>query len=290
MLFTDRDLITFEDVLTIDPAVGEVASTESIPTEGDASFVHQAVEECANTLLANMQNVDYLFNYNLTQQGLFPYSDSTPAPRIRIGQVVVDSDTSTYWSPLKRYAAYLALRNFYQICCNRKIGDKYDEKVKKVEKDLKGQYWAAVKAAGLPVCFSPIPCPGAKYELSQGKWSDGNVMQVVGGSTSGADWDVCVTWLKPGSVESAPSETVTITTTANQRLQVNISSLVVPDGVTSWKIFAGVSGSTMYFQASLPVGTTTYTFTADPISTGTPVGRGQSKDASLTFINLFTRG
>jgi hypothetical protein len=290
MLFTDRDLITFEDVLTIDPDVAEVASAEAeaIPTAGDESFVHQAVEECANTLLAEMQNVDY--NYGLNQRSFFAWGDSTPAPRIRIGQVVTDSDTTTYWSPLKRYVAYLALRNFYQIACNRKIGDKYDEKVKQVEKDLKGKYWSAVKAAGLPVCFSPLPCPGAKYEIGQGVWSDANVTQVSGSTATGADWDVAVTWLKPGSVESAPSETITVATQADHQLVVDISSLVVPEGVTVWKIFAGVSGSTMYFQASLPVGTTSYTFTADPIATGTPVGRGQSRDTSLVFINLFSRG
>src|SRR5207253_2680383 len=130
-------------------------------------------EECANILLSHMQNVDYPYWFG--NQTPFLYGDSIPGPRIRIGQVVVDSDTSRYWSPLKRYTAYLALRNFYTAACNRKIGDKYDEKLKQVEKDLKGKHWHAIKASGLPVCFSAIPCPGAKYELSAGSWTDSNV-------------------------------------------------------------------------------------------------------------------
>src|SRR6266478_5667322 len=111
MLFTDRDFVSIDDIAILDPDVPDVAAVEQIPTEGDGSFVHQAIEEAANHLEGHFQNFSYNYlngQYTGSQNALFPWSDSTPKPRITLGQVVIDSATTTYWSPVKRWAAYLA--------------------------------------------------------------------------------------------------------------------------------------------------------------------------------------
>jgi hypothetical protein len=296
MLFTDRDFINIDDIVTIDSDVAEVAAVENIPTEGDSSFVHQAIEEAASTLEAHFQNFGYNYingQYTSAQNAMFPFMDSTPKPRLTMGQIVIDSATTTYWSPLKRWAAYLALRNFYQIASNRKIDDKYQAKLKAVQADIDNKYWNALKSSGLPVVFTPIPCPGALYEPSAGTWGAANVTETAGGSATAATWDVAVTWTA-GTVESGPSETISIAVDANNLIEVDISSLVVPGpptstAVTSWKVYAGQHGKTLYFQTTVPIATAEYVFAATPTLSGVPVGRGQTRDVNLTFLNLWLR-
>jgi len=170
MLYTDRDFVSVDDLFSIDSDIAEVSSVEGIVLEGPQGLIHQAIEETANKLVSEFQNLGYNWSQQSLRLNTF-YGDSTPPARIRVGQVVVDDDTTTYWSPLKRYVVYLALRNVYQSASSRKIDDKYDVKLKQVEKDLSNKYWAAFKKSGLPVCYAPIPCPGAQYELSQGTWT-----------------------------------------------------------------------------------------------------------------------
>lgn len=291
MLLTDRDPITIDDVAAIDPDVLEVASVESIPTEGDGSFVHQAVEEAANTILSYMENFAYYYGVGAVSQQAFLYQafDSTPPPRIKLGQVVVDSATTSYASPLKRWITYLALRNFYQIASNRKLDDKYQSKLEQIQKDIDRKYFPAFKSSGVPVVYTPIPCPGAKYEVNQGVWDDSNVSAVAGGSASGGTYDVSITWVNGGS-QSGPSETITLDVADNNLISVDISSLVPPAGTSGWSIFVGSTGKPQYFQAQVPIASTSYTLPGAPVLSGSVVGRGQARQVALTIINGFFRG
>jgi hypothetical protein len=291
MLLTDRDCISFDDLVAIEPEVGEIAAAENIPTEGDRSVVHHAVEEAGNRLLAVMQNFSYPYfngmNGDFLQAGImYGYFDSTPPARIKLGMVVTDSDTSTFASPLKRWITYIALRNFYQRASNRLQGDRYDNKKKQIQADIDNIYWPTLKACGLPVVYNPIPCPGAHYEVGQGVWSADN-LSAVNAMASGGTFDVAVTWL--GQVESGPSTTETVTIESNNALHVDITSLTPPSGVTSWNLFVGNTGGTLYKQTTLPIGTTSYTLPTDPVLSGTAVGIGQPRDTNLVFINLFSR-
>src|ERR1039457_5136620 len=98
MLLTDRDPITIDDVNAIDSSVADVATVESIPTAGDSSFIHMAVEEAGTTLLGYMQGFGYPYS-SITgtppSYGTILGSyDSTPPPRMKLGQIVVNSDSS----------------------------------------------------------------------------------------------------------------------------------------------------------------------------------------------------
>lgn len=281
-LYTDKDFLTVDELISLDSSVSEVASVEGIELEGVGGIIHQAIEEAAGILLGKFQDFTYYWCGNQL------YGDSTPPPRIRIGQVVVDSNTTTYWSPLKRWIAFLALRNFYQTASNRKVEDKYQTKVKQIQDDIDRKYWLQLHQTGLPVISFPIPCPGAKYELNQGVWNDANVSTSAATATGGV-FDVAITW-KSSSDESAPSETITVDVATNHVLAIDITSLNPPQGAVSWNIFAGVQGGSLTLQATVPVGTKTYTFDGDPVLSGTVIGRGQAHTANLTFINLFSRG
>ena len=289
MLLTDRDPVTINDILSIDPDVAEVCSVESIPTEGDDSFVHQAVEEAASTIESYMQN--FTHSYIGQQTGatsIFPLNDTNPSTRVAMGQIVVDGDNA-YASPLKRWITFLALRNLYQIAANRKLDDKYEKKQKSIETDLNNKYFPAFKAAGLPVVYQPIPCPASQYERNQGTWTSANVTSVSAGTDLAADFDVAITWSKPNNIESGPSVTQTIQLLDNQRIRIDISSLVIPADVSSWKIYIGKHDGPLYFQASLPVAASSYTLTSSPILAGPLVGIGQPPDTKLAFLNLFLK-
>jgi len=292
MLYTDRDCLTIQDVVAIDPDVLEVATAENIPTEGDNSFIHQAVEECGSQLIAEFQNFSYNFDpHNFAIQagfyGALGY-DATPFPRIKLGMVVVDSADNLYASPLKRYVTFLALRNFYNVASNRKLDDKYQAKMNQLDKDIKNKYLRNFRASGLPVVNYPIPCPGAKYELNQGIWDDSNVTAVSGGSTTGDTYDVAITWVTNVG-ESGPSETITLTVPDNSVIAVDISSLNQPQGTMAWKLFAGKTGNTMFLQEITSNGISSVTLPSSPVLRGEIIGRGQPRDANLTFINLFNR-
>jgi len=294
MLLTDRDCISFDDLIAIEPEVAEIAATEKIPTEGDSSVVHHAVEEAGNRLLAVMQNFSYPYfngmNGDFLQAGImYGYFDSTPPARIKLGMVVTDSDTTTFASPLKRWITHIALRNFYQRASNRLQGDRYDNKKKQIQADIDNIYWPTLKACGLPVVYSPIPCPGAHYEVAQGVWS-GNNLTTIGstGNATGGTFDVAITWVGQNA-ESAPSTTETIVVSNDQSIHVDITSLNAPDGIDSWNLFVGTTGGTLYRQATIPVTTKTHSLTNDPALSGTVVGIGQPRDTNLVFINLFSR-
>ena len=307
MLFTDRDFVTIDDIVAIDPDVAEVSSVENIPTEGDGSFCHQAIEEAANTIMEYMQNFGYYFGASaVTQQVyLFPTYDSTPPARITLNQIVVDSDNTTYWSPLKRWVVYLALRNFYQIVSNRKIDDKYDKKLQQIQKDIDNKYFPAFKSAGVPVAYTPVDCPGSKYTINSGIWNNANVTTTSGGTAAAGDYDVAITWVNTVG-ESGPSETSSIHVDANNVLTVSIASLNPPGMTTTstdnqspdtestptlyWNIYAGVTDGPLYFQAQVSIANKTYTFSGAPVNFGTLVGRGQTRDVEMTMLNSFFRG
>lgn len=298
MLFTDRDWLTIDDVAALDPSAPEVARTEGIATEGPTGLVHMAIEECANQLLSEMTGFP---NYYALQslvgniESMGALNDSTPPPRIKLGRVVVDSFTTSYASPLKKYTAALALRNLYQIASNRKIDkdDKFQSKLKSVERDIECKYWPALWASGLPTVFTPVHCPGALYELNQGVWGIDNVTQVSGGSGAANAWDVAITWFSKQSetAESASSQTISFSLSASNFIHIDISSLTPTNpNIVSWNVYAGRQGGPLFFQASVPLATKTYTFTGDPTLTGKVVGRGQTQDCALTFIHAFNRG
>jgi len=75
--------------------IAEVSSVEGIVLEGPQGLIHQAIEETANKLVSEFQNLGYNWSQQSLRLNTF-YGDSTPPARIRVGQVVVDDDTTTY--------------------------------------------------------------------------------------------------------------------------------------------------------------------------------------------------
>jgi hypothetical protein len=308
MFLTDRDPIVFADIVAIDPEVSDIATTESIPTSGNSSFIHQAVMEVGNKIMSVMQNFSYPWMTGAggyaTQMGMLqPWYDSTPAPRIRLGQIVMESDTSLFDSPIMSYLKYIALRNFYEIASNRNMNDRYDAKKIQYQKDIEHTYWPNLKASGISISWVPLPAPAALYEQASGTWTSSNVSAVASSESSGGVFDVAITWFSPVlNTESGPSVTQTITVAADSALQINISSLNVPNTVTqynivtstganisAWNVYVGLTGQTLYFQGQVPIGTTTYTLPSDPVLSGKIVGVGQQRDCELTILNLFSR-
>lgn len=311
MLFTDAQFVSSDDLFALDSDALNVAQIENITADGFGNFIQSAIEEAAATLEANFQNFDYS-HYALSDSffnnSLFAFQDSTPTPRMRLGQVVVDAATNTYASPLKRWVAFLALRNLYQMASNRFVGavgttDRYQQKMTQIQKDIDNKYWPALKSSGLPIVYTPVACPGAVGEVGVGTWSlDVNSVTLVAGDSGDntQSYYVAITYTNADGIESGPSATISQVPDNTTVIEVDISSLV-PNPVqvnpiintlpvVSWTIYAGVTNGTLYKQITLPIGTTSYTFPGLPVLSGPVVGRGQTRDVNLSFINAFFRG
>jgi hypothetical protein len=298
MLYTDSSSwLTIEDLKVLDPDIAGtdanvVATVENVPTTGSQTFIQSAIEEAAATLQGMFQNFGYnFFSLNtpaFQQNVLYGIYDSTPPPRIKIGQIVVDDGSTLYASPLKRWVAYLALRNFYQLVSNRVMDDKYQAKMKQLQSDIDNKIWPAFKSVGLPVVFFPLHSPGALYEVNSGTWDSSNIVQVSSGSDSSASYDVAITYsTSDGKVESAGSETITFDMDADNVMSINIASLNPPTNASYWNVYAAVHGNLLRFQTTQPLDVLTYQFPAAPVTTGRFLGRGQAADTTLTFVNAF---
>lgn len=306
MLFTDAQFVTSDDLAAIDPDSINVAQVENIPLTGDGNVLQLAIEEAAATLEGNFQNFDYNYlsglDHTLILLGSFGrYGDSTPPPRMRVGQIVVDAATNTYSSPLKRWVAFLALRNLYQMAGNRLSGqtDRYQQKMNQIQKDIDNKYWPAFRSSGLPMVNIPVACPGAVGEVGVGVWNEDIVNLVSGDSGDNTQsYYVALTYTNSAGIESGPSQAISQVPDNTTVIEVDISSLTpnpvpatpatVP--VVSWTIYAGLTNGTLYKQITLPVGTTSYTFAGLPVLSGPIVGRGQLRDRNLTYMNMLFRG
>jgi hypothetical protein len=312
MLFTDDDLLTAEALTAVDPEVPEVAATEGIATEGENSILRAAWEECANTLLAKMEQ----FGGGL-DEATTPFGLGTARSRVHLTQIVASDPYPRKLSALQRWMLYVALQLFYRAATNRTVSDRYEAKRERFETDAE-RHWKTLAAFGLPVVQEPLPCPGALHEHNSGTWTAANLTGVAGGAQAATTYEVAITWVDgsryqsaaaKGNAESGPSQTLAFTVPVNQLLRVDITSLVAPtaanqyrwsmaDGPlallnpTGWNLYVGRPDEGLWLQNGqpIPAGTKTYTLAGAPGLSGTPLDPGQKPDARYAFRPILQRG
>jgi hypothetical protein len=314
-LLTDSDISSLDDLLAIDGEIGDVGATENITITGQGGIIRQSWSECKNELLESQQqySVGYWGPWDLLSVG----NSFSAAPRILASQIVTGTQYSADTSWVKTWMAYRALLLFYSSAANRKAKDRYQLKADKYAK-CSNRHWCTVVSNGLPIAFQPLECPGAIHGYSAGIWSASGLSAVSGGAGAGGMVDVALTYvdqskyvssIAKNNAESGPSAIADINLGASQFLQVSIAALSPPstarmmnlgraDGVvtsllaTGWNIYAGPSGGVLTLQnvAPIPIGTATYTFTAQIGNTGPVVAQGQYADRNLPLTKQFNRG
>jgi hypothetical protein len=226
------------------------------------------------------------------------FTESSNRPRYSLSQIVVtDAEYPGLWTDLQRYMVYVALYNFYRDA-SRRAGagnnrDRYAEKRDVYEEEIKGKYQPRMIGAGIPLVGRPMPRPGAQFEPNSGTWSTSNLSLISGGSgVSTASYQIAIAWQDtsyPQNSESAPSDTLTISVPAGQKVQIDISSLNAPNGnyrpaalarmpiqplnANYWNVYAGI-GNALTLQARLPYSQKTYALDI-PAASATPIGVGQ---------------
>ncbi|MBX9601250.1 MAG: hypothetical protein K2X35_09605 [Bryobacteraceae bacterium] len=310
MLFTDDDLLTAEALTSVDPEVPEVAAAEGIAVEGENSIIRGAWEECANAVLAKMEQ--FGGGLEATSGGL-GYTRS----RVHLTQIVASDAYPRKLSALQRWMLYEALQMFYRAATNRTVSDRYEEKRKRFAADAE-KHWRRLTAFGLPVVTEPLPCPGALHEHNAGSWGAANLGGVAGGNQAATTYEVAITWVDgsryqsaaaKGNGESGGSRLVAFTVGVNQLLRIDITSLAPPtagnqyrwessDGAvrllnpTHWNVYAGTPDGPLWLQNAQPIaaGVKVHTLAGAPALSGTPLDPGQRPDARYTFRPILQRG
>lgn len=316
-LFTDSDLLTQGDLAAIDPEVPVVAQEETIVVEGASGVIATAWDECADALLEAMQAYGGAVQPMGVASAL--YTGATighAASRVYLTQIVAGDRYERKLSALQRWMLYKALVAFYRAAVNRRVFDRYSEKLDRFCLEER-RHWRTLAARGLPVVREPLPAPGAVHEFASGSWGSGNVSSVAGGTSAAATYDVAITWVdgaryvSPGSkgnAESGPSGRLALTVPANSLLRIDITSLNPPvsgllpartpaDGLvsaleaTGWLVYAGLPGETLYLQTPSPlaIASKVYTFAGAPLLSGPTLDPGQMPDANYAFVNTLQR-
>jgi hypothetical protein len=254
MLFTDSDLITGAQLVSLDPEVNAVIEmcqkgpTAPIVLEGSGSICEEAWIECRNKLEAQLQLFSILYGQPGQQAHLSAvfntglFSQGTRA-RLRLNQIVAhDIYYNASVSQIQKWVRFEALQILFRAASNRlrasKDEDRYERKRKQYEYDAKIA-WERLRASGLPYVFAYLDAPGAKHAVRAGSWSAANLSQIATGTSAQQSIFVAITYcaappyVSPtdkGNAESGPSAVLSMTLAQDHVVSVSIANLMPPDG------------------------------------------------------------
>lgn len=317
MLWTDQDFVTANDLASIDPEVPEIAAAESIILEGPDSVCRRGIEEAGSFLERKLVTfASFASGGELSSNHLSAVHNvggqSVQHRKFTVEQIVVSGRNQNYWSELKKWVAYVCLRQLYRTAMNRATNDRYEHKHDRFHSLIMTEAWPTTKKIGIPVVRQPLPCPEAVQGFDPGTFS---VSAVAGSGTAGERY-VCVSYVdstkyivaqNPCNGESHVSVPKIVTTSNSQVVSVDITNLKPPTGAltnesrargfsipreaTHWNVYSGLSLDSVSLQnaSPIPLSTKTYVFSGDPSSTGPRPGLGQYPEIYLTIMDTLQR-
>ncbi len=245
------------------------------------------------------------------------YTGSQPNERRRISleQIVVSGRNAATWSELKQWAVNRVLVQFYLAASNRAQDDRYEKKYDLFNLLENTKHWPDFKASGVPIVYQPMPVPAAAWARTPGMWSAG---LTSGAGTLTTAWDMVITYVdssvyvsprKTGNGESDLSDPKSVTLTSGNVVSVDITNLDPPDGsvgndvlargfvvtraASHWNVYAAPRGTGLYVlqnPALIPIGTKTFAFPGDPLTSGAMAGIGQWAEQFMVIPTLVNRG
>lgn len=320
MLWTDGLFVTTADLRRLDSQVAEVAEAEQISlTDPYYGSVRGAIEEAGRDLQNQLVMFGgYIGNGSVSANHLSAVMNvkqgSNSRSKAVLSQVVVSGETEYSWNIVKEWAVFSTLSFFYRDCFGRTVKDRYESKMRYYRSELSRRILPRMRGSGIPLVTSPLPRPGALFERDAGTWDNSNLSQTAGSGTIQGTRDVVVTYVdmtavtpyvdedNRGNSESHPSDRASISLTSGNVLRVSISTLVPPTGVqhpaqqimavvkpltaTHWNVYVGTLDGPLYLQnaSPIPIDTTTYTLTGDPVTSGANPGVGQYPDRLMTLL------
>lgn len=259
MLFTDSDLLTTSDLLSVDPEIQTVIASASKPgqpaliLEGQNGVIRQAWSECRAKLESSLAAFSTFVGVAGMQAHIGAvlntggwYGGNGTRPRLRLQQVVVgDTFYSNSISPLQRWVTYSALMLLFQTMANRldskdKQGDRYEKKRAFYEQERR-RWWSMVCSQGLPFLMGGyLSRPGATHDYNPGVW-DNTALSLTPGETvwtTPQQINLAITYVDTTAYysatnrnngESAGSDALSMLVPPNQQLTVSIASLNPPN-------------------------------------------------------------
>lgn len=324
-LFLDANFVSSADLIRLDPEVTKVAQAEQIQIDTTDGIAAQACDEVGQKILSENQAFTgflppFAQPYTQTAAVINLVGPSVNRARIPLSQIVVSSPLDATLSGLKRYAVYSALVLFYRAAFYKKVNDRYDNKRKMYEEEIRKKYWPRFYNQGCPIVNRPLAAPGALHEFQAGVWDASRLSLVAGTNPATANYDVAITWVDQskyvspsvkGNAESGASALLSaFQITAANVLQVDITplnppngqapvnvmlgqGLIVPGNATGWNLYVGASGAgTLFLQnaAPIPVATKQYIMLGAPVLSGAILDAGQWPESYLTMQRTLFRG
>ncbi len=303
-----------------------MAVDSNVTLDGYNGFIRRQIDEAGEVVHQRMEVFGgWVGSSTLSAnhiQAVLNIGGGAAAARIKVilNQVVTSDRIPNKWSHIKRWVVYRTVCAFYRNVSGRvNEKDRFQGRLLDFSKELKRVQNETFEDLGLPVCYQPLPRPAAAFEYNAGIWGDTNVAAVAGAGTVSGQYDVVITYAcsqyyrnslslaSRGNAESEPSKIVTTTLAPGEVIGVNLTGLVPPDGTqdpgtmalviytpltaTHWNIYAGPTGQTLFLQNStpIPITTTSYALTGDPLLNGPQPGVGQYADRRYQFMKTLQR-
>lgn len=278
MLLTDGSIISVTDLEDFESGIRAVCSANNVDIQSKLDLATRLVIAEIKSDLVRPSNTYWAPQANAASL----LSQDYNTLRVRPEWIVVTSELNM-WLTMK------ALEVIYSDCWNRKMNDKYEQKMLNYETQAKNEM-ARYFLIGVAMVYSPLPRPGAP-----------TVASASGGSLPAQNLTLQFTWVNNVGRESAPCLPVNSSVLANNLtvLSINNYNVTIPagqqsdDGQTpwtvgtaiSWNVYAGLANNPpdvpLTLQATVPISSLNW---VEPVSgvttTGTPL-RPAQRDATL---------
>lgn len=329
MLFTDGMFVSLSDLNVIDQEVANLSAQNNIAMDkSQSSLLRESHLDAGEDLLSHLQNFSgYLVGVGVNSNALAAVlnilSTAINRPRLLLNQLTVLEPSPTRHA-FSRWVKYRALFDFYRALYYRRTSEeRFGLKMEMYEKETRKR-WNTLKGRGIPVVLNPLSRPGATFDYGAGVWDASNVTVVSHSGPAGGSFKVAITYcsLPPyvnlanqAGAESCNSDPIPLDVSADTVISISLAGLNPPNGImqvaigtaegvypplpaTHWNVYIGIKdgdGSTvnpMFLQnpTPIPIATTTYTLTANPVVTGSNIGNpGQPAQYDFSYQAMLWR-
>jgi hypothetical protein len=250
-LFTDGSISTIGDLAGYESSILEVAKTERIDLSRKLKLAEEEIRVDLQAFLSRQDDTgefDPLLNLTAV------------TPWWRIDQIVVTE-------PLHKWHTFRALSLTYRDAYNRQMNDRFQGKWTEYDA-LAGWASGALFETGVGMVSDPVP-RAAQPQIT-----------TAAGTLAAATYFASVTWIGHTGAEGAPSELVSITVPANNKLIV--TAVNPPAGVIGWNVYASYSAADLTLQNGTPVeASQPWIEPATGLMKGKAVGDGQHPETFL---------
>ena len=292
MLLTDSNHVTSAMLNDLDPSLASATKATATPTAPGVSVDTSIGVAWGDVKQAMMGKLTALFQNDIYSMST-TFSTILNGYRVHPSQIFISQDIS---DPAINWISFQALFVFFRACANRSPTDLFTSKRDQYQEEAIAARRDAF-AVPASIVTNPLSAPAAVHIPNSGIWTASAVSggtSVVGGSSI-----VTITYvnsLASQNNESGPADVKTVALIAGQRVLIDTSGLVAPDGsfggpykigmaATHWNAYADFGGIKRRLNSSLiPVATTNYVF--DPVTAvgGAILGSGQFPDRTERFI------